>query len=488
MPGGNDVYFVDDPQTEIIEPVGGGTDTVYASTDYKLRFGSEIEILRANAGAAGLVLTGNEFDNVIVGGDGDDSLRGLAGSDTLDGGDGNDSLDGGSGVDLMAGGMGDDAYFVNDPDDQVVESDGEGTDTVFVSTSYTLAASSSIEFLRANPNAAQVAIRGNDLDNVITGGDGNDALDGAGGDDALAGGAGNDTILGGAGSDRLDGGSGVDVLIGGTGNDIYNVDDAGDAVVEFVDGGFDTVWTTTSYALQAGSEIEVLRAVGPAGVTLTGNEFANTIIGSAAADVLDGQGGDDALFGDGGSDVLLGGGGNDRLDGGAGADAMAGGAGNDIYIVDNATDAVIEDANGGSDTIFATVDYTLQAETSVETLRAHPSAGGLTLTGNELANTLVGGSGADTLNGGGGDDTLVGGAGADVFLFAFDSGNDTVADFTSGEDVISLDWPDFTDFGDVVASASQSGTDTVITLDADTSVTLKDVVLASLGASDFTFA
>ena len=101
------------------------------------------------------------------------------------------------------------------------------------------------------------------------------------------------------------------------------------------------------------------------GLTLTGNEFANTIVGNA------------------GNDTLIGGAGNDTLNGGAGADTMAGGTGNDTYFVDNAGDVVTEAVGEGTDTILASVSYTLAAGSEVEKLTATGSTG-LTLTGNEL--------------------------------------------------------------------------------------------------------
>ena len=115
----------------------------------------------------------------------------------------------------------------------------------------------------------------------------------------------------------------------------------------------------------------------------------------------------------GGDDILYGGEGNDVLDGGKGADIMVGGVGNDTYYVDNPGDEVIENLNEGTDTVYASVSYALDAGSSIQFLRANAGSVGLTLTGNEIDNTIVGGSGADTLIGGGGKDTLRGGLGAD---------------------------------------------------------------------------
>ena len=45
----------------------------------------------------------------------------------------------------------------------------------------------------------------------------------------------------------------------------------------------------------------------------------------------------------------------------------------------------------------------------------------------------------------------------------------------------------FADFDDAMGAAAQIGTDTVFTIDADTTLTLKGVHLASLAADDFRF-
>ena len=69
---------------------------------------------------------------------------------------------------------------------------------------------------------------------------------------------------------------------------------------------------------------------------------------------------------------------------------MTGGAGNDTYFVDDAGDQVTESANEGTDTVYATVNYSLTAGPEIEFLRGSGPSG-LSLSGNELTNTLVGG-------------------------------------------------------------------------------------------------
>lgn len=161
---------------------------------------------------------------------------------------------------------------------------------------------------------------GSGADRLI-GGAGNDELQGGNGNDQLHGWDGHDLLIGGAGNDVLDGGSGADAMAGGTGDDRYNVDDAADVVVEASGEGNDIVFTSISYRLSAGSEIEQLRAAAGSGpLTLIGNGLDNRIDGGAGNDVLNGGAGDDALRGNGGNDRLIGGAGRDVLFGGDGAD------------------------------------------------------------------------------------------------------------------------------------------------------------------------
>ena len=54
---------------------------------------------------------------------------------------------------------------------------------------------------------------------------------------------------------------------------------------------------------------------------------------------------------------------------------MTGGSGNDFYYVDNAGDQVIEAVGGGSDNVYASVDYTLAAGQEIEFLRVYGSVG-----------------------------------------------------------------------------------------------------------------
>ena len=98
--------------------------------------------------------------------------------------------------------------------------------------------------------------------------------------------------------------------------------------------------------------------------------------------------------------------------------------------------------------------------------------------------------GNDRVSGGLGNDTITTGAGNDTIIFRPGFGLDTITDFQAGAgsvDVLELANSLFTDFEDVLASAAQVGSDTVITYDADNSITLKNVAMTSLHQDDFRF-
>lgn len=100
---------------------------------------------------------------------------------------------------------------------------------------------------------------------------------------------------------------------------------------------------------------------------------------------------------------------------------------------------------------------------------------------------LVGSKFSDRLAGNSLDNILTGGKGADTFVFSGKIGHDTITDFSANghhHDTIELDgW--FRDFDDLRSHAHADGHDVVIALDAYNSITLEDVSLHDLHASDF---
>jgi serralysin len=390
----------------------------------------------------GLIVGTSAGETVNGTGFSDSDIRGLGG---------NDVIDGKGGADTMRGGLGNDTFYVDDIGDIVIETAGQGIDGVLVAggITYVLRTGSEIENLQSISGALAVKLVGNELNNHIVGGEGADILEGRAGDDTLIGGA------------------GVDKMTGGTGNDTYYVDQGTDSVREFAGEGSDTVYTSVSFTLKAGIEVEVLHANGGGNLTLVGNEFGNSITGG------------------GGADTLKGGGGADMLDGGAGADKLFGGDGDDSYAVDDADDLITEAIGDGNDTGYFDTNFTLRQGVELENMYVGGFGIGRALTGNEFGNNIYGADGADVLKGGGGGDALAGGGGndnlrggagvdrlagglgfdqlygeADADTFVFDvapgqADRDNIWDFVSGVDKIEISAAAFG--GDLVAGALDSG-------------------------------
>jgi Ca2+-binding RTX toxin-like protein/subtilisin-like proprotein convertase family protein len=257
------------------------------------------------------------------------------------------------------------------------------------------------------------------------------------------GGDGGDLLIGNALANELRGMRGADVMRGGGGDDLYVVDNAADLVTEAALAGEDTVNTSVSYALAAGSSVERLQttdAAGTAALSLTGNDLDQVIIGNEGANLLLGLGGRDELLGGGGADTLEGGAGIDTLRGQGGDDLLRGGLGgvatlDDQLFGDDGNDTLIGGAGGdnlvgGGDRDMASYEGALAVQVSLDnslvftgdaaedTLFGIEDLGGSsaddTLAGNQLANLLRGESGSDLLFGRSGNDTLFGSLGNDT--------------------------------------------------------------------------
>jgi VCBS repeat-containing protein len=372
-------------------------------------------------------------------------------------------------------------------------------------------------------------------DDLVSAGAGADIVDGGEGDDTLFGEAGDDLLKGGEGDDALDGGLGDDVLMGGAGDDLL---DGGESIdtVSYAD---DTAGVTVDLAAgtaegdDAGFDelVSIEHVIGGAGDdVLKGDDGDNVFAGGAGDDVIDGRGGFDTLDLSGATgpvtvdvaagtvsgaglgsdrfmniekllfgaadDIVLGGNGNDAFDGGAGNDSLKGGAGNDTLGGDAGQDTI--DGGSGDDAVFGGLgNDTLKGGSGVDRLEGgegddviDAGSGNDLLLGGAGNDTLDAGSGDDRIEGGAGADLLTGGSGHDAFVFAAGFGKDVITDFrTTGAsaDVLEFDIDLFADFEDAMGSAAQIGADTVFSLDADTSVTLRGVQMTSLAADDFRF-
>ncbi len=279
----------------------------------------------------------------------------------------------------MSGGIGDDIYIVDSAGDTIVENTSSGTDTIQASLDYSIAGFANVENLTLTGDA--VFGTGNSFNNRIIG-------------NAL-----NNTLNGGAGSDQMQ---------GGAGDDIYIVDSTADTIVENALEGVDTVESTITFSIAGFANVENLKlaANSTSAFNATGNSLNNYIVGNSQ---------------------------NNTLNGGAGDDQMSGAGGNDTYVVDSIGDTVIENASEGTDTVQASIDFSIALFDNVENLTLTGNA--INGTGNALNNRIIGNGLNNTLNGGTGNDTMEGGAGDDIYIV--DSAADTIVEgSSSGTDTV----------------------------------------------------
>ncbi len=382
-------------------------------------------------------MTGDDFGNVINGNDYIDDMTGLGGDDTLNSGANNDRIVGGLGHDLINGGTGNDVLEGGNDSDTI--NGGDGDDKIYA-------------MLGGNADGDVVGdvIHGNNNNDTITGTGGTDTVFGDAGIDTLRGGGGNDTLTGGTEADSVDGaagndivsyatasgavtviltdlagghtggassgadgsdtlidveniigsnfadslsgnnlanvlngGLGIDAMSGGDGADTYYANVLNDTITEvnasLATGGNDVVYYTgTAGTCILGANLERLVLSGVSAFNGTGNALANTIVGNSAANTLDG--GIDAL-----------------------ADALYGNGGDDIFIINTASDNIIELACGGNaDRAKASVSFMLGVGDNIEFLETTNAAGigAINLTGNEVQQSITGNAGANVLNGG----------------------------------------------------------------------------------------
>ncbi len=355
---GDDTYVLGDESDVVTEVAGEGIDTITSLVTRSLANTAYLDIENLTLLGIATDATGNALDNILTGNDG------------------NNVLDGGEGIDSLIGSLGDDTYVLDNEADVVTEVDGEGTDIVNSSASFTLSAN--VETLVLT-GTFSINGTGNAMDNIITGNDGNNVLDG---------------------------GIGNDGLIGGLGDDTYVLGDEADAVTEVAGQGIDTITSLIARSLAdtAYLAVENLTLTGTSAIYGTGNALANMLTGNSAANTLNGA---------------------------TGTDRLVGGSGNDTYVTDGG-DTIVEAAGGGTDLVQSTDSHTLGSNIERLSLTGTTAISGKgntlanTIVGNAAKNALTGLSGNDTMSGGSGNDLIIGGTGRDVM--SGNAGND-VFDF-----------------------------------------------------------
>ncbi len=167
---GNDTYVVNNTTDKVIEAGSQGTDKVNSSVSFSLA-GQHIEHLTLT-GSANINAKGNGLNNTLIGNAGKNVLAASTGADR------------------MEGKAGSDTYYVDNAGDRVVEANGQGTDKVYSSVSFSFSGQY-IENLTLT-GSAHISGTGNSLANTITGNAGNNVLNGSTGRDTLTGAGGAD--------------------------------------------------------------------------------------------------------------------------------------------------------------------------------------------------------------------------------------------------------------------------------------------------------
>ena len=310
------------------------------------------------------------------------------------------------------------------------------------------------------------------------------------------------TVLGGAGKDRItvSSGNGHKKIDGGSGNDTITVSSGKNHKI-YGGSGNDTITIGKSagsgITVYGGAGNDTIKALNKYKVTIYGDAGNDTITGGASSDVLYGGTGNDTIVGGTGNDTLYGGKDADTLTGGKGKDTFvyAKGDGKDTITDYAASNDTLRISSGsisktalvnsskdlrftvgsGTVTLKNAANKTISLKDSrgtytaskteivlesdfkgemnaaaylatVTDVEGFAAKNAVTIKGNGNANTLIGGkgddylyglAGDDTLDGGFGNDTLTGGAGKDTFLYT--NGDDTITDYTQGEDKLEIE-------------------------------------------------
>ena len=223
--------------------------------------------------------------------------------------------------------------------------------------------------------------------------------------------------------------------------------------------------------------------------TVPGTQGADTLPGTSAADLILGYQGNDLVYGRQGNDTLYGGMGRDTLYGGQGDDYVSGDIGDDYVSGDIGNDQVF--GGMGTDTLFG-------------------GQGADTLYGGQGNDVLYGGQGDDVLYGDLGDNTLYGDIGTDTAVLTGrradyqvthnSDGSFTLAGASGTTRATTIEQFQFSDglvaAGDLIPqigggdqgpfqpNTAPSGTNSTVTFNEDTSVTLRE---ANFGFSDASY-
>jgi hypothetical protein len=229
----------------------------------------------------------------------------------------------------------------------------------------------------------------------------------------------------------------------------------------------------------AGVDVSVVGNNGDIVLTGTGNLVITTsgnhsVTGGTNGNFVSLGGGNDTVSLTGNENTVMLGDGNDTVTAG-GSSVISLGRGNDLVSA-GAKSTVT--TGGGNDTVRAGADSTIRLGNGNDLVYAGANSSILLGKGND---TVFAGS-SDTISLGSGHDLLVFG----VDPSPSDIGNEIVNGFGKG-DTLEFNHQLLAAFATAISDAKQMGADTVITIGANDSVTLRGVAVTSLASSNFKF-
>lgn len=379
----------------------------------------------------------------------------------LNGGGGNDTLSGGGGDDRLIGGADDEVMGPGDGSDYIDFQTGGGT-LHFGST--TIAGVINL--------ATRSFVFGSKVDTVV------------GSFEKLVGTTKGDTIDGTEQRDVIDGGGGYDIIYGLGGNDDITLSDG----IVHAGSGEDTIKVTGKNVLAFGGDDK--------------DTFSTaTNSGWVAGSMLYGEGGDDVfnvedLYGRTIQGLtLIGGAGADEFNGGQYAASVISynSSASGVTLI-RAMSGLVEGVGGDSQGDVLSGWFSIQGSEHGDHFELAWGSDGYVHGGGGADfisgwGTIYGDSGADTITSSSGSHNIYLGVDTDIDTFVFSrlAGTDKIYDFTS-IDVIEIGAGyKYDDFGDILANASQAGSNINIVFESNMKLTIMGYDLSSLTAGNFDF-
>ncbi|MCJ8325164.1 MAG: hypothetical protein HRU29_11895 [Rhizobiales bacterium] len=524
---------------DIIETYEFSDGTIWTAADIRSK------LLESSDGDDNLL--GFHTDDTISGGLGDDTLVGRDGDDTYiyNLGDGNDTVEekvqvvSYSNLDKVVFGAGisqSDLVISTTSKDIIITFIGEaGSLTIKDQFSYSYKQIEEYQFANGDvlTKSELLAIDNSAGAGQITGTTGDDTLYGTTGDDIINAGTGDDFIVGNGGADvfMFADNDGAD-LIGDfdVSNDKLEIDVVG--ATSFA--GLDLQqWGTNAAIVFDANNYIMLESVDVANLTEANFTFVNAPPVGGTPIEVNGTTADDSLYGTTSDELFNGGAGDDFLIGNGGADVFlfADNDGADMIGDFNVSDdkleidvigetsfagldlqqwgtnaAIVFDANNYI--MLENIDIANLTETNF-TFTNTPAGGGTNVidgtagddqiygtTGDDIItsqagdDTVFGYGGDDQIDLGNGDDFAMGGIGDDTFIFRTNLGHDIIGDFNAGSafgDIVKLEGLGVSSYSQLQTYMSEWAGTTYIDFDANNSITLEGVTMASLNADDFNF-